>query len=106
MSDDIMMGCPCCNKPLHCGSTIKTDEYLIDLYQCANPECKSTEFLVGCKEFWDILGQLERTRKALGIAVDALKRIKYGKVPVSLGISMDINDALDEITALEQKDAK
>lgn len=101
MSDDIMMWCPCCNKPLHCGSTIKTDEYLIDLYQCANPECKSTEFLVGCKEFWDILGQLERTRKALEIAVDALKSIDWCGQDYA-----NAQGALDEIAALEQKDAK
>ena len=96
--------CPYCNKTLHCGATLKSDKYLIDLYQCANPECKSTEFLVGCKEFWGILGQHIRTRKALNIAVDALKEIKDGKIPVSLGISMDINDVLEQITALEQKD--
>ena len=96
--------CPFCNKTLHCGATLKSDEYLIDLYQCANSECESTEFLVGCKEFWDILGQLIRTRKALDVAVDTLKEIKDGKIPVSLGIYMDINDALEQITALEQKD--
>lgn len=44
--------------------------------------------------------ELIRTRKALEIAVDALKEIKDGKIPVSLGIGMDINDALDKITAL------
>lgn len=68
--------CPYCNKPLHCGATLKSDEYLIDLYQCANPECESTEFLVGCKEFWDILGQHRRTRKALEWARHFLKEIR------------------------------
>ena len=50
--------------------------------------------------------ELERTRKVLDVAVDALKEIKDGKFPVSLGIYMDINDTLEQITALEQKDVK
>lgn len=45
-----------------------------------------------------------RTRKALDVAVDVLKEIKDGKIPVSLGICMDINDALEQITTLEQKE--
>lgn len=52
----------------------------------------------------DIKSKLERTRKALDVAVDALKEIKDGKIPVSLGICMDINDALEQITELEQKE--
>ena len=47
--------------------------------------------------------ELDRTRKALDVAVDALKEIKDGKVPVSLRINMDINDALDKITALTKR---
>lgn len=54
----------------------------------------------------NIRKELDRTHKALEIAVDALKEIKDGKIPVSLGIGMDINDALEQITALEQKDVK
>lgn len=96
--------CPFCNKPLHCGATLKSDEYLVELYQCANPECESTEFLVGCKEFWDILGQHRRTHKALEIAVDVLKYenkcIKGG----CINWETEIDKALAEITALEQKE--
>lgn len=48
--------------------------------------------------------ELERTRKALDVAVDALKGIKNGKEPICLGTGMDINDALEQITAtLENK---
>lgn len=108
MSD---MKCPFCNKPLHCGATLKSDEYLVDLYQCANPECESTEFLVGCREFWDILGQHIRTRKALNVAVDALKIIGSGEViEHSVMFHEDdnkifiANKALEQITALEQKE--
>lgn len=93
--------CPYCNKPLHCGAILKSDEYLINLYQCDNPECESTEFLVGCKEFWDILGQLIRTRKELDVAVDALKEINCCALDFTRA-----RDALKEITALEQKDVK
>ena len=96
--------CPYCNKTLHCGATLKSDEYLVDLYQCANPECESTEFLVGCKEFWDILGQHRRTRKALDVAVDALKTAKDCCSDYS--IECLAKDTLEQITALEQKDVK
>ena len=104
MSD---MKCPYCNKTLHCGATLKSDEYLIDLYQCANSECESTEFLVGCKEFWDILGQLIRTRKALDVAKDALKLFCGEDVSYYSQSKIDARDAraaLEQITALEQKD--
>ena len=100
--------CPYCNKPLHCGATLKSDEYLIDLYQCANPECESTEFLVCCKEFWDILGQHRRTRKALDVAVRAIETIKYSKKSDAINLRHKANKALIEIwkikdqTALEQ----
>lgn len=106
MSD---MKCPFCNKPLHCGATLKSDEYLVELYQCANPECESTEFLVGCKEFWDILGQHRRTHKALDVAVEALKTVRrYTAInqfaPKSREAHIVAKKALAEITALEQKD--
>lgn len=91
----IELKCPYCNKTLHCGATLKSDEYLIDLYQCANSECESTEFLVGCKEFWDILGQLIRTRKALEIIKKEMSKETMPDFAV-------IRDALK--TALEQKD--
>ena len=110
----IELKCPYCNKTLHCGATLKSDEYLIDLYQCANPECESTEFLVGCKEFWDILGQLIRTRKALEIAVDALKKYTDASGNWWYGYEFQghykdyageyADKALNEITALEQKE--
>lgn len=58
------------------------------------------------KENSNLKDEIITTRKALDVAVDALKEIKDGKIPVSLGICMDINDALEQITALEQKDVK
>ena len=103
--------CPYCDKPLHCGATLKSDEYLVDLYQCANPECESTEFLVGCKEFWDILGQLIRTRKALDKTKKSLQELKDiiacpPDISYETCVSMYADGVLQEITALEQKEVK
>lgn len=87
--------CPFCNGELDmdvCGEC-----------GCPNEQCQKSVFMFGSEELWQ---ELIRTRKALDVAVDALKEIKDGKTPVSLGIYMDIGDALDKITALEQKDVK
>lgn len=84
--------CPFCQQEMICGGTI-----------CHyNPDCPIHDNPVPT----EILELLDRTRKALEVAVDALKEINDGKIPVSLGIYMDINDALEQITALEQKDVK
>lgn len=88
MSD---MKCPVCNVGY--------------VHESVNHWCCDYEFCPSYDETdtetYDIL---IRTRKALDVAVDALKEIKDGKIPVSLGIGMDINDALEQITAIEQKD--
>jgi len=69
-------------------------------YSC--PNCKEPYF--GSPELWQ---ELIRTRKALDIAVDALKEIIDWDKCVALqsndfvGIA---NKALEQITALEQKD--
>ena len=98
MSDKLI--CPYCNKTLHCGATLKSDEYLIDLYQCANTECESTEFLVGCKEFWDILGQHIRTRKALDVAVGALDSGRtLARIAGFKMLATGMDEALEQITA-------
>ena len=93
--------CPYCNKPLHGKTTHISEVYVIDLYHCANQDCESTEYLVGCKEFWDILGQLIRTRKALDVAVDALKNIgaSYPRI-TDIAMQDKANKALKQITAI------
>ena len=54
--------------------------------------------------------KLERTRKALGIAVDALKELRPTEkkscylVPTVFTTQRIIDEALEQITALEQKD--
>ena len=91
------MKCPFCQQEL------EINDLDVQLLGCENQNCKHSIHYdtVGTKELWQ---ELIRTRKALEIAVNALKEIKDGKTPVSLGIGMDINDALEQITALEQKD--
>lgn len=89
MSD---MKCPVCNVGYVHESV---NHWCCDYEFCSSYDETDTET-------YDIL---IRTRKALDVAVDALKQIKDGKIPVSLGIYMDINDALEQITA-EQKDVK
>lgn len=92
--------CPFCQQEL---------QYDDLLCSCINEYCEESFDMVGTELLWqkviNLKQELARTRKALEIAVDTLKEIKDGKIPVSLGICMDINDALEQITALtEQKD--
>lgn len=50
--------------------------------------------------FFSCVLEKDRLKKQLEIAVDALEAIKNGKEPICLGTGMDINDALEQITAL------
>ena len=101
MSD---MKCPFCQQEMRRTNGTHSK---VGVWQCQNSNdpdnvCIASGYLFND----DVLNYINRTRKALEIAVDALKQIKDGKTPVSLGIGMDINDALEQITALEQKDVK
>ncbi|MBO7715689.1 MAG: hypothetical protein J6S85_19155 [Methanobrevibacter sp.] len=94
--------CPFCQQKLKKRHAATTDyNSMFITYYCGNPECESTTDLIGCKEFWDILGQLIRTRKALDKAKWWLKEIveSHRCTPISTA-----EMALKEITALEQKD--
>ena len=93
MSD---MKCPFCQQELEKRHAATTDyNSMFITYYCGNPECESTTDLVGCKEFWDILGQLIRTRKALEIIKKEMSKETMPDFAV-------IHNALK--TALEQKD--
>lgn len=91
------MKCPFCQQEL---------DYLAeDIYggmYC--PNCKKHD-LFGNEKMWQ---ELIRTRKALEIAVDALKRIKFrgehSKYECCKVSGIIAQGALDKITALEQKD--
>lgn len=96
--------CPFCQQELEKRHAATTDyNSMFITYYCGNPECESTTDLVGCKEFWDILGQHIRTRKALDRAKWWLHEIveNHRYTPISTA-----EMALEEITALEQKDVR
>lgn len=97
------------------------------IYHCDNQKCpmyddadnENAKHLLASKDLWQ---ELIRTRKALKIAVDALKEIndryeseeqrgrEEDDSPDWWDFAMDTGEilakALDQITALEQKDAK
>ena len=118
MSD---MKCPFCQQELDTG------RYYV---HCHNPHCNTTVEMEGTEELWQ---ELIRTRKALDVAVDALKEQQrwFGVIRVSLISHLNnekgtlfksydadptvvnikranniLNTALEQITALEQKDVK
>lgn len=93
MSD---MKCPFCQQEL---------KYESEVYVCRNPNCKHL-LGFGSKELWQ---ELIRTRKALDVAVDALNKIKGKHDPRCAVYHIDEKtayDALEQITALEQKEEK
>ena len=85
--------CPFCQQELKISGHELHD---LDLY------CDKCEpFMVGNKELWQ---ELIRTRKASDVAVDALKYIRRTN-PISFHFEA-IEKALEQITALEQKEHK
>ena len=103
--------CPFCGKWLD--AVVKNQNDWI--YSCGNPSC---EFFDDCDnyekkhylatpEFWR---EFMRTRKALDVAVDALRELRPAEkkscylVPTVFTTQRIIDEALDKITALEQKD--
>ena len=101
------MKCPFCQQEMICGGTI-----------CHyNPDCPIHDNPVPT----EILELLDRTRKALNVAVDALKSAhEYYEYCIqrdkdydsddinwdctAMNMDNDISEALEQITALEQKD--
>lgn len=99
--------CPFCQQELD------TSKYYI---RCHNPRCDTTAEMEGTEELWQ---ELIRTRKALEIAVDALKSAhNYYEYCIqsedisrdtnwdctAMNMDDDISEALEQITALEQKE--
>lgn len=133
--------CPFCNKPLQ-PTLRQSDEYWCENYDCSGTNIewvgsqKLWQGLIRIKELFEIESseheichtqmlktteKLERTRKALEIAVDALKSAHdyyeyciqrdkdYGGDDINwdctaMNMDNDISEALEQITALEQKD--
>ena len=99
-------------------------------FRCKNKNCPETNIMCGTKALWqeliklmkdkdlsDKIGkletELERTRKALDVAVDAIKNAtEYlgNQEPLvdvmAMNLYTDLSNALKQITALEQKDVK
>lgn len=90
---------------------VKLDDPYAEQRNLPNIDAGELAFL--SKENSDLKDELERTRKALDVAVDALKELKpqkakgggYWAVKSTDAIKL-INTALKQITALEQKDVK
>ena len=93
MSD---MKCPFCQQEL--------DMNMCGECGCPNEQCQKSVFMFGSEELWQ---ELIRTRKALDVAVDALKWIDE-TYNLGMGYEAAIMEkcelALEQITALEQKD--
>ena len=96
-----------------CGQEIKIAGEHTTIMSCFNGDCKGSG-LYGEKAFWQ---QLIHTRKALDVAVDALKSVRKNlcEMPDPSGATIfrmacesatTVKKALDQTTALEQKDIK
>ena len=85
--------CPFCNKKLE---PIGTSGQ----FQCGTWGCDASFNFIATRDVWEYIG---RTRKALEIAVDALNAVTA--TPLNSRVIHDVaNKALEQITALEQKD--
>lgn len=91
MSD---MKCPICGTPLEYDIGYDGD------YSCA--KCGRAK-MFGSEELWQ---ELIRTRKALDVAVDALKYANKCIKGGCVNWETEIDKALEQITALEQKEKK
>lgn len=88
--------CPFCGEPL-----CQTYSFNPTQFWCSNyHDPKHPINVQGTKELWQ---ELDRTRKALDVAVDALNAITA--TPLNSRVIHDVgNKALEQITALEQKE--
>ena len=97
------MKCPFCNSEL--------DMNMGGECGCPNEQCQKSVFMFGSEELWQ---ELIRTRKALDVAVDALNKIINAQgqcwgatdTEIKFDCKHYANEALEQITALEQKDVK
>ena len=83
--------CPFCQQELE-------DATLWDCYACRNPNCKHL-LGYGTKELWQAL---DRTKKQLEIAIDALDTIS--QITNQIDVCDTAEDAINQIKALEQKE--
>lgn len=88
--------CPFCGEELAKDENLDGGDYVP--YFCENDKCMKSFLFYGTKELWQ---ELIRTRKALDVAVDALKEIDWCAQDYAKA-----QEALNKITALEQKDKR
>lgn len=91
MSD---MKCPFCGKQMYHPVGKAT-------WSCQNWDCLKSEGMIGNHVLWQ---ELIDTRKALETAVDALKYANKCIKGGCVNWKTEIDKALEQITALEQKD--
>ena len=112
------MKCPFCKKELKLIGEKSDSGYPIDEYFCG---CPKTAFHFGNTPMWNELRvlhndleekrecckraekELERTRKALDVAQKAMLEIHYQAPSIKVADKI-LTEALEQITALEQKD--
>ena len=103
MSD---MKCPFCGQELEETMFARGRVFV----SCNNPKCPIMDW-GGCSK--QIITELIRTRKALGVAMDGLKRIEKLTEPsyknrnleaLALAVNTFSGEIIKQITALEQKD--
>lgn len=88
--------CPFCQQELKCWD--EPQDTIYSNWSC--PNCR--RFAYGNKLIWQ---ELIRTRKALDVAVDGLERILNHATAIDTA-RCRAEIALEQITALEQKDVK
>ena len=91
------MKCPFCQQEL------EINDLDVQLLGCENQNCKHSIHYdtVGSKELWQ---ELIRTRKALDVAIHRLNQI--AEHDCDQGCMYVAQNALEQITTLEQKDVK
>ena len=90
------MKCPFCQQEL--------DMDMCGECGCPNEQCQKSVFMFGSEELWQ---ELIRTRKALEIAVDALDAGRtLARIAGFEMLATGMDEALNKIKALEQKDVK
>ena len=87
--------CPFCNKKLE---PIGTSGQ----FQCGTWGCDASFNFIATRDVWEYI---DRTRKALDVAVDALKLLKE-KAYLTEYAQGVVAKALNKITAIKQKDVK
>ena len=95
--------CPFCNKKLE---PIGTSGQ----FQCGTWGCDASFNFIATRDVWEYI---DRTRKALDVAVDAIKNAtEYlgNQEPLvdvmAMNLHTDLSKALEQITILKQKDVK